>query len=102
MALQKVVVHFPSRILKNVDSIASQKKLDREQAVVALVEESLQRNRTRKKILRAMRQRQTSPEWNKTFKRIERLRAKIPAVPEAELETDIQEAVIAVHSHPRG
>lgn len=101
MALSKVVVHFPPRILKNLDTLATKKKLNREQTVVALVEESLQRSRTRKKILQTMARRQQSPSWDKTFKRIKRWRAKVPSTPEAELETDIQKAIVAVRSDPK-
>jgi len=101
MTLHQVVVHFPARILKNLDTLAALKKLDREQTIVALVEESLQRNRTRKKILRTMARRQASPDWNKTFKRIEKMRNKTPIVPEAQLDADIRAAITAVRSRSK-
>ncbi len=101
MPIQEVVVYFPSKVIRNLDALAVQRRIKREEAVVELVEESLHRQQARATILRAMARRQVSPRWNKAFQRLARLRNKVKETPDKELKEDIEAAVRDAHDNSK-
>lgn len=84
------------REARELERLAMSKKLKRQQAARELFREALRRERMHEHILQDMARRQASPEWKKTFERIENFRAKVRPIPEAELDADIEAAIRAV------
>lgn len=84
-----------------LERLAINKKLKRQQAAREIFREALRRERMHEYVLQEMARRQASPEWKKTFERIEKFRAQVRAIPEKELDADIAAAIRAVRKQTK-
>ncbi len=96
--MENLTVSFrlTKREARELERLAMNKKLKRQQAARAIFREALRRESKHEYVLQEMARRQASPEWSKTFERIEKFRAKVRPIPEAELDADIEAAIRAV------
>lgn len=98
MAMQEITVRFPPEVMRALEQIALQKKINRAQVISQIVQESLSREQVRAQALAEWERKRASPEWHKATKRLAEFRKHIKPIPESELEDEIQEAITAVRA----
>lgn len=101
MAMQEIVVLVSDKQIRELENLAKQRHVAREQIASEIFQDALRRESVRARIFAEMDERQKSPKWNETFEHIATFRANLPDIPEDELETDIEEAIRYVRSHPK-
>jgi len=96
--MENLTVSFrlTKREARELERLAIRKRLKRDRAAREIFREALRRENVHEYVLQEMARRQASSEWKKTFERIEKFRAKVRPIPEAELDADIEAAIRAV------
>ncbi len=101
MAMQEIMVLVNDKQIRELENLAKQRQVAREQIASEIFQAALQRESIRERIFAEMDERQEGPAWNQAFERIAEFRASLPDIPEAELDADIEEAIRYVRSHPK-
>lgn len=101
MAMQEIIVRVTDKQIRELEKLAKQRQVAREQIASEIFQDALRREDIRARIFAEMDGRQKSPAWNEAFERIAKFRSNLPDIPEDELDADIEEAIRYVRSHPK-
>lgn len=96
MALETVTVKLPRQVILSVDRLAATREVSREEAVVVLVKDGIQRQRSREAVLATHRRLRHAPQWSEAAGNIERFRSRVKRTSEAQLKEDIRETIARV------
>lgn len=96
-----MTISWSQATLQSIEELATQKNLTREAAVIEIVEEYLQREVRRARVIQEADRKRQSPQWQEAIDEIERIRAKAIQVPEEEFQADLREALEFIRAEER-